>query len=1078
MATVVTGDCLRQPDFLAPSDRIEHLPFLFWLVPALAPLVCVDLGAGSGTGYFALCQAVAAAGLPARCLACDLWDGAEGAGSFRTVSDHNARHYAGFSQIRQADPGAGPAPAFPGPVGLLVIGGDSAEAGFAAWSGVLAPGAVVLIHGTDAGAAARLWQRLSADHPAFGFRHGGGLGVVAMGETPPGLAGLFDTGADPDAGEALRATFAALGRGLAAGLERDDLRAAVEALTVGADAAQAPHGDPAELAALRRDLARARGRPLRTLGDYLAFRLLGGLARFSPPLSGKRAARLVRSAAKRDPARSLGADDAPGDRDAAGDSGATARLAPATAGRTADPARPTVLVVSHEASLTGAPVLAWNLVRTLAETCNVVTLTLKGGPLCGPFRAASVAFYETDRKTIGAGALRRMVRGICARHGIAYALVNSVQSRAVLPGLRAAGVPSVALIHEFAANIRPAGAMAEVIRDADRVVFSTRMTLENALASCGLSRGAAIHVLPQGKCLVPAAGDGGDAAAERHRLDGLLRPGGAGAEAEAGVDAGPRDYVVIGAGAIEPRKGVDLFIECATRLCAAPGGGRFRFVWIGAGYDPETDNRGSALLADQIARAGIGGQLAVIPPTGEIEYAYRQADLLLLTSRLDPLPNVAIDALVAGTPVVCFARTTGIADVLAESGLAAACVARYLDTADMAAKVRALADDTAFRAGVARQGQQAAAARFDFPRYAARLQALAGSVQPRAQQIEADVAAIAASGAFRPDFFRPRPRARDSADAAIAEYVRASWEGAALRKPMPGFNPAVYAERTDPAEKGGSGEPFVRFLAAGQPAGPWACPLITPDSPNALPADPPRVALQIHAFYLDEVGAILDRLMRNRARPDLFVSTLAGQVDAARAAFAAYDGPVAAIEPVPNRGRDIAPWLTHFGPRLTDGYDIIGHVHTKKTLDYGARRTIDAWKDFLAENLLGGDRGGAMLDRVLAAMTADPQIAIVFPDDPNVMGWGPNRAIAETLAARMGIDLLPDQFDFSVGSMAWMRAGLFRQFVALGLDWGDYPTEPVPHDGTVLHALERLFGVVPAIRGQAVALTNVPGLSR
>ena len=46
-----------------------------------------------------------------------------------------------------------------------------------------------------------------------------------------------------------------------------------------------------------------------------------------------------------------------------------------------------------------------------------------------------------------------------------------------------------------------------------------------------------------------------------------------------------------------------------TSSSAAPGGGRFRFVWIGAGYDPETDNRGSALLADQISRAGIGGQL-------------------------------------------------------------------------------------------------------------------------------------------------------------------------------------------------------------------------------------------------------------------------------------------------------------------------------------------------------------------------------------------------------------------------------------------------------------------------------------
>jgi glycosyltransferase involved in cell wall biosynthesis len=721
-------------------------------------------------------------------------------------------------------------------------------------------------------------------------------------------------------------------------------------------------------------------------------------------------------------------------------------------------------VVSHEASLTGAPVLAWNLADTLSGTCNVVTLTLKGGPLVAAFRAASVAVYETDRKAIGAAALRRMVREVCDRHGIAQAFVNSVQSRAVLPALRAAGVPTVALVHEFASGLKPPSAMAELVRDADQVVFSTRMTLENAALSCGLGRGAAVQVLPQGKCRVPPGEAGGDPAAERRRLDALLRPGGAAAG----------EILVIGAGAIEPRKGVDLFIDCAARLCSGPGGGRFRFVWIGAGFDPATDNRGSALLADQIARAGVGAQLAIIPPTSEIEHAYRQADLLLLTSRLDPLPNVAIDALTAGTPVLCFARTTGIAEVLEESGLGEPCVARYLDTADMAAKIAALADDAALRARVAAQGQAVARARFDFPRYAATLKGLAAALQPRAQQVAADTAAIAATGAFRTDFFRPRPRDRDTPESAIGDYVRASWEGAAIRKPMPGFNPSVFADRTPPA----AGEPFVRFLAAGRPAGPWAAPVLTPDSPAALPADLPRVALQIHAFHLDEVPGILDRLMRNRARPDLFVSTRPDQVDAARAAFAAYDGTVAAIEPVPNRGRDLAPLLTRFGPRLAAEYGIIGHVHTKKTLDYGSRRTIDAWKVFLFENLLGGPQGGAMLDRILAAMAADPALAIVHPDDPNVMGWGPNRAIAETLAARMGTLLLPDHFDFPVGSMAWMRAGPFGEFVALGLEWSDYPAEPVPHDGTVLHALERLFGAVPAQRGLGRAVTNVPGLSR
>ena len=112
------------------------------------------------------------------------------------------------------------------------------------------------------------------------------------------------------------------------------------------------------------------------------------------------------------------------------------------------------------------------------------------------------------------------------------------------------------------------------------------------------------------------------------------------------------------------RKGLDLFVECANRVINTDGGGKFRFVWIGNGYEPETDTIISVYLADQIKRAGIEAQVKIVRATSEIEHAYANADLLLLPSRLDPLPNVAIDALIAGIPVVCFDRTTGIADFL------------------------------------------------------------------------------------------------------------------------------------------------------------------------------------------------------------------------------------------------------------------------------------------------------------------------------------------------------------------------------------------------------------------------------
>ena len=63
--------------------------------------------------------------------------------------------------------------------------------------------------------------------------------------------------------------------------------------------------------------------------------------------------------------------------------------------------------------------------------------------------------------------------------------------------------------------------------------------------------------------------------AERERIRFDLRPAG-----------WPADTVVIlGAGAVTLRKGVDLFIACARRVAEMAPKTKFRFVWIGEGLD-------------------------------------------------------------------------------------------------------------------------------------------------------------------------------------------------------------------------------------------------------------------------------------------------------------------------------------------------------------------------------------------------------------------------------------------------------------------------------------------------------------
>ena len=62
--------------------------------------------------------------------------------------------------------------------------------------------------------------------------------------------------------------------------------------------------------------------------------------------------------------------------------------------QTHDPSKPTAVVASHEASTTGAPILALNLAQQLSATHNVVVLLLRGGALKQQFRSFSTACIQ------------------------------------------------------------------------------------------------------------------------------------------------------------------------------------------------------------------------------------------------------------------------------------------------------------------------------------------------------------------------------------------------------------------------------------------------------------------------------------------------------------------------------------------------------------------------------------------------------------------------------------------------------------------------------------------------------------
>ena len=146
------------------------------------------------------------------------------------------------------------------------------------------------------------------------------------------------------------------------------------------------------------------------------------------------------------------------------------------------------------------------------------------------------------------------------------------------------------------------------------------------------------------------------------------------------------DILILGAGQVQPRKGVDIFISVANNINKAISNKSVRFLWIGDGYEPSYDFMVSLWLQDQIVRSGLSEKLLIIKNTSAYKQLINRADLFLMTSRLDPLPNVAIDAMYAGTPMLCFEKLVICGLSEKDEVLKQNLVAQYLDINNMSKK--------------------------------------------------------------------------------------------------------------------------------------------------------------------------------------------------------------------------------------------------------------------------------------------------------------------------------------------------------------------------------------------------------
>jgi hypothetical protein len=278
-------------------------------------------------------------------------------------------------------------------------------------------------------------------------------------------------------------------------------------------------------------------------------------------------------------------------------------------------------------------------------------------------------------------------------------LVNTLTIPAWLVAARLAGVAPVCHVHEAEADAR------WVVR----VGLAAPLLLARAVV---VNSAAARDVVVSA---VPALG-------RRTRVvyNGVPGPPGA-PVADGGSDGGPDGsggaapgsaHVVL-VGRLSPRKGSDVALEAVALLRGA--GRDVRLTLCGsvfAGYEWFEDQLRVRAAADDLA-----GAVDLVGYADPWEW-FARGDVVVVPSRVEPFGNVAVQAMLAGRPVVA-SRTQGLAEIVkdGETGL----LVRPDDPVALADAIAELLDDPARAAALARAGRQDAAERFGAQRYRARM---------------------------------------------------------------------------------------------------------------------------------------------------------------------------------------------------------------------------------------------------------------------------------------------------------------------------------------------------------------------
>lgn len=332
-----------------------------------------------------------------------------------------------------------------------------------------------------------------------------------------------------------------------------------------------------------------------------------------------------------------------------------------------------LLLITHDFSRTGAPLLLLNIAKTLFKrNYNVIVLSIsESGALLADFEEFCLVtcLYQSHYAFLENPDVIEYLFFNYFGCSISESIGNTIASGFFIPFLEKYNFNYQILIHEMPETIRLIQRNSHVCKlftnmRLGRLVYSSHYVLQQHQKKYTLCD--KVEIIPQGMFQIVTAHYDGES--KKKLLEKYSLP----AEAK----------IILHGGKSIDRKGLDLFITVAKKVSKTRPD--IYFIFLGV----KEEDAYQKILNNE----NNNPQLILGDFTKDYSAYLEGSDIYALTSREDPFPNVILDALAHGLPVIAFEKGGGAAELL--SKIDNFLIVKDFDTKSFANKIIFLLDNT------------------------------------------------------------------------------------------------------------------------------------------------------------------------------------------------------------------------------------------------------------------------------------------------------------------------------------------------------------------------------------------------